>query len=183
MHSDALSVDVHDVAGLRGGPALARSLIHPIVASATIRHAILDGVRNGPAHCACSMCSMSVRAWRRTTVATGSLDQSSAERWARLREDVRRCQLRRGAWYPVLSLAPDEAVLEVRRKTVIVPLAYLEVVRSRPKSWTLIPSERYAVCPNCAGRVALGRPPERLRCPGCHGLFEVDLNHHQIAPA
>ncbi len=116
-------------------------------------------------------------------MATGSLDQSSAERWARLREDVRRCQLRRGAWYPVLSLAPDEAVLEVRRKTVIVPIAYLEVVRSRPKSWTLIPSERYAVCPNCAERVALGRPPERLRCPGCHGLFEVDLNHHQIAPA
>src|SRR2546429_4514231 len=57
-------------------------------------------------------------------------------RSARLREDVRRCQLRRGAWYPVLSLAPDEAVLEVRRKTVIVPLAYLEVVRTRPKSWT-----------------------------------------------
>ncbi len=98
-------------------------------------------------------------------------------------EDVRRCELRRGAWYPVLSLAPDEAVLEVRLKTVIVPLAYLEVVRTRPKSWTLIPAERYAVCPNCAERVALGRPPERLRCPGCQGLFDVDLNHHQIAPA
>ena len=82
-----------------------------------------------------------------------------------------------------MSLAPDEAVLEVCCKTVIVPLAYLEVVRSRPKSWTLIPSERYAVCPNCAGRMGLGRPPERLRCPGCHGLFEVDLNHHQVAPA
>ena len=78
-------------------------------------------------------------------MATESLDTSSAERWARLREDVRRCQLRRGAWYPVLSLAPDEAVLEVRRKTAIVPLAYLEVVRSRPKAWTLIPSERYDI--------------------------------------
>jgi len=73
-----------------------------------------------------------------------------------LREDVRRCELRRGAWYPVLSLAPDEAVLEVRRKTVIVPLAYLEVVRTRPKTWTLIPRERYAVCPNCAERVHWG---------------------------
>ena len=95
---------------------------------------------------------------------------------------MRRCQLRRGAWYPVLSLAPDEAVLEVRRKTVIVPLAYLEVFRNRPESWTLIPSERYAVCPNCAERLALGRPPERLRCPRCQRLFDVDLNHHQIAP-
>ena len=67
-------------------------------------------------------------------MATGSLNQSSAEQWARLREDVRRCELRRGAWYAVLSLAPDEAVLEVRRKTAIVPLAYLDVVRSRPKT-------------------------------------------------
>src|SRR5437899_13059096 len=104
-------------------------------------------------------------------VTTESLDQSSAERWARLREDVRRCQLRRGAWYPVLSLAPDEAVLKVRRKTAIVPLAYLEVVRTRPKSWTLILNERYAVCPNCAERLALGRSEERrvgkeCRCGG-----------------
>jgi len=28
----------------------------------------------------------------------------------------------------------------------------------------------------------LGRPPERLRCPRCRRLFDVDLNHHQIAP-
>jgi tRNA(Ile2) C34 agmatinyltransferase TiaS len=82
-----------------------------------------------------------------------------------------------------LSLAADEAVLELRRKTVIVPLAYLEVVRTRPTSWTLIPSERYAVCPNCAERLAVGRPPERLRCPRCQGVFDVDLKHPQVAPA
>jgi len=116
-------------------------------------------------------------------VAAVPLETSSAERWARLREDVQRCQLRRGAWYPVLSLATDEAVLEVRRKTAIVPLAYLEVVRSRPKAWTFLERERYAVCPNCAERVALGRPPERLRCPGCHGLFAVEVNHNQVARA
>jgi hypothetical protein len=116
-------------------------------------------------------------------MATQGLDSSSAERWARLREDVRRCQLRRGAWYPVLSVSSDEAVIEVRRKTVIVPLAYLEVVRTRPNTWTLIPRERYAVCPNCAERVAVGRPPERLGCLRCHGLFDVDLNHHQVAQA
>ena len=116
-------------------------------------------------------------------MATRTLDSSSVERWARLREDVRRCQLRRGAWHPVLSLSSDEAVLEVRRKTMIVPLAYLEVVRTRPKAWTVIPRERYAVCPDCAERVAMGRPPERLRCPRCHGLFDVDLNHHQVASA
>ena len=116
-------------------------------------------------------------------MATQGLDSSSAERWARLREDVRRCQLRRGAWYPVLSVSSDEAVIEVRRKTVIVPLVYLEVVRTRPNTWTLIPRERYAVCPNCAERVAVGRPPERLCCLRCHGLFDVDLNHHQVAQA
>jgi hypothetical protein len=116
-------------------------------------------------------------------VAAMPLNTSPAERWARLHEDVRRCQLRRGAWYPVLSLSADEAVIEVRRKTVIVPLAYLEVVRSRPKCWTLIPQERYAVCPNCAERVALGRPPERLRCPRCRGLFDVEVSHYQVARA
>lgn len=102
------------------------------------------------------------------------LDTPAVERWARLRDDVRRCQLRRGGWYPVLSLAADEAVLVVRRRCVIVPLAYLEVTRTRPSRWTLLERERYAVCPNCADRVAVGQPPARLRCSRCRRVFEVE---------
>src|SRR2546426_4671756 len=43
-------------------------------------------------------------------------------------DDVRRCQLRRGAWYPVLSLGADEAVLVVRHQSMIVPPAYHRLV-------------------------------------------------------
>lgn len=98
---------------------------------------------------------------------------ATGERWARLREDVRRCQLRRGAWYPVVRQAPDEVVIQVRRTTVVVPLAFLEVVPTRPTHWTVIPRERYAVCPRCAERLAIAHPPERMPCRRCEGVFEV----------
>ena len=98
---------------------------------------------------------------------------ATVERWARLREDVRRCELRRGAWYPVVRLAPDEVVIQVRRTTTVVPLAFVEVVRTRPTRWTVIPRERYAVCPCCAERVPIAHPPERMRCGRCEGVFEV----------
>jgi len=70
-----------------------------------------------------------------------------ADRWGRLREGVRRCQLRRGAWYPVLRVGTDAAVVVVRHQSVIVPPSYLEIVDARPSKWTLIARERYAVCP------------------------------------
>ena len=110
------------------------------------------------------------------------LDRLPAERWARLREGVRRCQLRRGAWYPVLSLGSDEAVVVVRHQSVIVPPSYLEIVNTRPSKWTVIPQERYAVCPNCAERVALGSRPERMRCWRCAGVFDFELEHEYSAP-
>jgi len=46
---------------------------------------------------------------------------ATVKRWARLREDLRRCELRRGAWYPVVRLAPDEVVIQVRRTTAHPP--------------------------------------------------------------
>jgi len=110
------------------------------------------------------------------------LDKLPAGRWARLLDDVRRCQLRRGAWYPVLSLGADEAVLVVRHQSMIVPPAYLEIVRTRPSRWTVVPRERYAVCPNCAERVALGTRPERMRCGRCSEAFEFELEHEYSAP-
>jgi hypothetical protein len=110
------------------------------------------------------------------------LDRLSAGRWARLREDVRRCRLRRGAWYPVVSLGTDEAVVVLRHESVIVPVTYLEIVTTRPSKWTVVPGERYAVCPNCAQRVALGTAPERMRCVGCTGTFEFEPEHEYSAP-
>ncbi|OLB05441.1 MAG: hypothetical protein AUH06_10045 [Gemmatimonadetes bacterium 13_2_20CM_69_27] len=110
------------------------------------------------------------------------LDMLRADRWGRLREGVRRCQLRRGAWYPVLRVGTDAAVVVVRHQSVIVPPSYLEIVDARPSKWTLIARERYAVCPNCAERVALGAVPERMRCVRCRGVFAVELEHELSAP-
>jgi len=75
-------------------------------------------------------------------MAAQPLDTLAAERWARLRDDVRRCELRRGAWYPVLSVASDEAVLVVRRRGVIIPLAYLEITQTRPRALRSLPQLR-----------------------------------------
>jgi len=102
-----------------------------------------------------------------------SVETPRATRWARLRDNVRRCELRRGAWYPVVSLAPGGAVIWLRQSTATVPLAFLELVRTRPIRWTLVPRERYAVCPCCAERVAIAHPPERMRCGRCEGEFAV----------
>ena len=109
------------------------------------------------------------------------LDRLPAGRWARLRDDVRRCQLRRGAWYPVLSLGPDEVVVVVRHESVILPQTYLEIVTTRPDRWTVISAERYAVCPNCAQRVAVGTAPERMRCGRCSGVFAFEPQHEDSA--
>src|SRR6266516_7170 len=128
------------------------------------------------------MCSSVAAAGRSEVVALERLDKLPAGRWARLLEDVRRCQLRRGAWYPVLSLGPDEAVLVVRHQSMIVPPAYLEIVRTRPSRWTVVPRERYAACPNCAERVALGTRPGRMRCGRCSEVFEFELEHEYSAP-
>src|SRR5437667_12196977 len=96
------------------------------------------------------------------TMATQPLDTLSAERWARLREDLRRCELRRGAWYPVLSVAPDEAVLVVRRRGVIIPLAYLEITNTRPDRWTFLPASATRSAPTAPNASPSGNRP-----PGC----------------
>src|SRR6266487_4675961 len=96
------------------------------------------------------------------TMATQPLDTLSAERWARLREDLRRCELRRG---------------------VIIPLAYLEITNTRPDRWTFLARERYAVCPNCAERVAVGQLPARMRCGKCRGVFAMEPVREAVATA
>jgi ribosomal protein S27AE len=75
----------------------------------------------------------------------------------------------------VLSVGQDEVVLVVRHQSVILPPSYLEIVGTRPSKWVVPAQEHYAVCPNCAERVALGTPPERMRCGRCSGIFDFEL--------
>src|SRR5205823_13946317 len=64
-----------------------------------------------------------------------------AERWARLVVDVK-CPLRRGAWYPVLSAGPEETVVVVRDRAVILPHHCLEITNTRPSQWAVRSEER-----------------------------------------
>ena len=96
--------------------------------------------------------------------------------WARLAGGVLH-PLRAGAWYPVLSVDHDEVVLAIHQKSVAVPRGRVEIVDERPDVWTLVTREwgaPYLVCPNCAERVPLGAPAERLSCPRCDSWFRVE---------
>ena len=107
-----------------------------------------------------------------------------SQRWARLRHDTQSV-LRRGAWYLVRSLGPDEAVLEVDNATVRVPHDSLEITETRPTRWTIVPRPQdadklpeswgyfYVVCPNCAARAPVGRPAGEKRCTRCEQSFAV----------
>jgi hypothetical protein len=105
-----------------------------------------------------------------------------ALRWARLR-DNRRCGVRRGAWYRVLSVGPDEAVLEVNHAAMVLPRSALHIIDTRPTMWSIVerPSDAvmlpeswgtwYAVCPNCAERRPVQRAPGKMPCPRCKKAF------------
>lgn len=132
----------------------------------------------------CSWCSfLQFQSVRRFVVA-GSVGGSPSERWARLAVDVR-CVLRRGAWYPVLSVGPEEAVLLVHHRPTILPRLFLEIITSRPAKWTIVPRPEghpYAVCPNCAERVALRHALAELRCGHCMASFPVEEAEPTPAP-
>ena len=104
--------------------------------------------------------------------------------WARVRGDIN-CHVRRGAWYEVLRLTPEEAILEVDNRAFSVPRSSLQIVPVRPQSWSVVerPSDavmvplswgsRYAVCPSCRDRAPLRGHPTEIRCPRCEGVFAV----------
>jgi len=105
--------------------------------------------------------------------------------WARLNADLS-CGLRRGAWYRVVRLTPDEAVLQVqRREQVRVPRHYVETLSNRPRHWTVVPRPRdadaapagwharYGVCPACRARAPITGYAVEMRCPSCDGLFSI----------
>lgn len=107
-----------------------------------------------------------------------------APQWARVRVDVN-CNVRRGAWYEVIKLMPDVAVLDIGRGLLSVARYRLQIVPVRPSQWSIVarPSDavdipqtwgsRYAVCPHCSHRTALPGQPTELQCPRCNGVFAV----------
>src|SRR5256885_7316979 len=86
--------------------------------------------------------------------------------WARVRAGMD-CPLRRGAWYRVVELAPEETVLEINTRLVRVPRKFLQILPLRPPMWSLVrrrPDDapptseedgKYAVCPSCCERSPL----------------------------
>ena len=104
--------------------------------------------------------------------------------WARLQADLN-VRLRRGAWYRITQLGPLQAVVEVRGRSLAVPSAFLQVVGSPPRTWSVVtrPSDavhlprnfgdRYAVCPSCRARQAIGGRPRSMACQRCGGEFRV----------
>ena len=113
--------------------------------------------------------------------------------WARLTQDVS-CGLRRGAWYRVVGLTPEDVVLQVpRRERVRVPRRFLQTLFSRPQRWTVVPvpatdappsdhwRERYAVCPACRARAPIAAFATEMRCPKCDGLFGVAWEEGYLA--
>jgi hypothetical protein len=113
--------------------------------------------------------------------------------WARLQTDLN-VRLRRGAWYRIRELGPLQSLVEVRGQPVRVPSAFLQIVDSPPRRWTIVtrPSDavrlpmswgdRYAVCPSCRDRQPIDGRPTNLRCRRCKGTFEVGWNE-RYAPA
>ena len=112
--------------------------------------------------------------------------------WARVRGDLN-CHVRRGAWYEVLRLTPDEAILEVVKRPFRVPRSSLQIVPLRPQRWSVVarPSDavmtplswgsRYAVCPGCCNRTPLQGHPTKIRCPRCAGVFAVAWDGHLVS--
>jgi hypothetical protein len=104
--------------------------------------------------------------------------------WARLQADLN-LKLRRGAWYRITQLDPLQAVVEVGGRLLPIPSAFLQVLERPPRKWSVVPRpsdavhlpagcrDRYAVCPSCRERQALGGRPRRMRCQRCDGDFEV----------
>lgn len=106
--------------------------------------------------------------------------------WARVLGDVN-ANVRRGAWYEVIRLTPEAALLDVNRQLLSVPRSSLEITHARPFQWSVVPrphdavdlpiswGSRYGVCPHCSHRTALKGQPSKLLCPRCGGLFSIPL--------
>src|SRR4051812_11661098 len=104
-------------------------------------------------------------------------------RWARLKVDLN-LQLRRGAWYPIGDVGALQATVQVNKIPLPIPSAFLQIVETPPRKWTVVPRpasarslprdwKHYAVCPSCGARAPLERRPAMMQCRRCQGSFEV----------
>jgi len=111
-----------------------------------------------------------------------------------LKQDVS-CGLRRGAWYRVVGLTPEDAVLQVpRRERVRVPRRFLQTLFSRPRHWTVVPRpanadnlpehwrSRYAVCPVCRTRAPITGYTQDMQCANCNGQFGIAWDEGYLTP-
>ena len=107
-----------------------------------------------------------------------------APQWARVRGETN-CYVRRGAWYEVLRLTPEEAIVDVNRRPIRLERSALQIVPFRPQTWSIVArprdsvdmplswGSRYAVCPGCCHRQSLPGQPAELQCGNCGGVFEI----------
>jgi hypothetical protein len=119
--------------------------------------------------------------------------ERSPDAWARLRVDAN-CALRRGAWYRVVHLSRDRAVLDDTREQVRVARRLVETVFQAPTRWTVVPlprdavnvpaewGNRYAVCPACYARAPIVDFALELRCPKCRGVFGIAWDERYLRP-
>lgn len=117
--------------------------------------------------------------------------ERSPHAWARLRVDVN-CALRRGAWYRVVRLTRDRAVLDDTREHVPVARRLIQTVFMAPRRWTVVPlprdaanvpadwGNRYAVCPACYARAPIHDFSPALRCPKCRSVFAIAWDEHYL---
>jgi hypothetical protein len=108
----------------------------------------------------------------------------SEPRWAQARPDTS-TPLRRGAWYRVMRLTPQQAVLDVNSRPVGISRSQLQLRPVHPGVWSVVPrprnsgalplswGPRYVVCPSCRGRARLAGRTASMRCPKCGGVFEI----------
>ncbi len=107
-----------------------------------------------------------------------------APQWARVRGEMN-CHLRRGAWYEVLRVTPEDVILDVNRRPVRLERLSLEIVHQHPERWSVVArprdsvdmplswGSRYAVCPRCRHRQSLPGQLTELQCVQCHGVFAI----------
>ncbi len=108
-----------------------------------------------------------------------------APQWARVKGDVN-CSIRRGAWYQVLRLTPDAAILEVGQRSLNIPRELVQIAPIRPRRWSVVRrpydavdlplswGSRYAVCPTCRARMPLSHEQVELSCGRCGETRAVD---------
>lgn len=114
------------------------------------------------------------------------------QQWARV-WTRHNCRVRRGAWYPLLRLTPQDAVIEVNHQPMGVPREYVQILPVRPRLWSVVPlpgdafdvplewGSRYAVCPNCSQRAPVMAEEPRMQCPRCQQAFAISWSDAEWA--